>query len=600
MDGTDPALALVRGLHMAALLSSFGTLLFVEAIAPAAIRSRLTRHARIAAVLALVAGLGWIATQASVFAHGSGLLAALPVTMFETRFGRIVGMRLLLVAAIPFVGRRWGLVCAGLALSTHGLVGHAGAAEGNAAFGLLLAEALHLLAAGAWLGALLPLLLCLRTQTSHDSRLAAERFSPIGMAAVAVIAATALVQALGTIEDLPGLVGTAYGRTALVKIALFLAMLGFAMWNRLSLTDRLDSANPALARRLLFVSVAIETGCGLLVVLAAGLLASLVPALHQDADWPLAWRPSLEAMEDPDLRREVAWALLAIGAGLGAIAVCGFIRRWRLAASVVAILLAIWQAPSLALLTVPAYPTSFFRSPTGFAATSILRGRVVFAAHCAGCHGASGQGDGPAATGARIRPADLTAGHFWDHPDGELFWWVGNGMLGPDGAAVMPGFATVLSTEDRWAAIDFAKALNAGAAMRRGGSWTQPVPAPDLPIVCDGPQADRLGDLRGGFVLATMTDLPAGDAIVLRLDGTVPRGGCGSAFGAGKDAFAILAGLSPDALADVVFPIDPAGWLRAAHRGADWNDPAVLSAALRTLREQPISGSLGGIHVHGQ
>jgi len=113
-----------------------------------------------------------------------------------------------------------------------------------------------------------------------------------------------------------------------------------------------------------------------------------------------------------------------------------------------------------------------------------------------------------------------------------------------------------------------------------------------------------LGDLRGGFVLATTTDLPAGDAIVVRLDGTVPRGGCGSApgaaLGAGKEAFAILAGLSPDALAGVVFPIDPAGWLRAAHRGTDWNDPAVLNAALRTLREQPISGSLGGIHVHGQ
>jgi putative copper export protein/mono/diheme cytochrome c family protein len=601
MDGANPALALLRGLHAAALLSVFGTLLFAELVAPASIRGRLHRHARIGAIAAAVLGLGWFSVQASVFADGGDLASAMSATLFDTRFGHVMGGRLLLLAAIPFAGRRVGLLCAGLALSAQGMLGHAGAAGGNEALGLIVAEALHLLAAGAWLGALVPLLLCLRTQPPHEARLVAERFSPIGMAAVLTIAATALIQALALIGGLPGLIGTAYGRTAMVKLALFLAMLGFAVWNRLSLTDRLDAADPAPARRLLFVSVAVETGCGLAIVLTAGLLASLVPAMHRAPDWPFAWRPSLEAMQDPDLRREVALALLAIGAGLGAVAVSWFFRRWRPIALASAVLLAIWQAPSFGLLSVAAYPTSYLTSPTGFSAASILRGRTVYAAHCAACHGATGQGDGPAVAGSRIGSADLTANHLWDHLDGELFWWVGNGMPAPDGSQAMPGFAATLTAEDRWATIDFAKALNAGAAMNLSGSWTRPVPAPDLPIACDGPQADRLSDLRGGFVrVVTGGGAPSGAATVLRLDGIVPPGGCTAAFAGAREAFAILVGMPADGFE---FMIDPAGWLRGArapNQGPDWNDAAVLSAALRTLREQPISGALGGIHVHGQ
>ena len=602
MDGVNPTLALLRGLHAAALLSVFGTLVFAELIGPASMRVRLSHHARIGAIAALVSGLGWFVVQASVFADSWDLAAAVPATLLDTRFGHVLGTRLLLLAAIPFAGRRVGILCAGLALSAQGLLGHAGAADGNAALGLILAEALHLLAAGAWLGALAPLLLCLRVQPPHEARLAAERFSPIGMAAVLTIAATALAQSFATIGGLPGLIGTSYGRAASIKLVLFFAMVGFAVWNRLSLTDRLDSADPAFARRRLFFSVAVETGCGVLVVLTAGVLASLVPALHQDPVWPFAWRPSLELLADDDFRRDVALALLALGTGLGAVAIGFYVRRMRLAALAFAALLTVWQAPSLGLLSVEAYPTSYLTSPTGFAATSILRGRTVFAAHCAACHGASGQGDGPAAAGLRTKPADLTAGHLWDHLDGDLFWWVGNGMPNPEGGQAMPGFAAALGADDRWAAIDFAKALNAGAAMRLSGSWPHPVPAPDLPIVCDGPQADRLSDLRGSFVRVVKTGASIGEAIVLRLDGTVPPGGCGAAFGGATEAFAILAGVTPDALGGFEFLIDPAGWLRAAHgpnRGPDWSDPAVLSAALRTLCDRPISETLGGIHVHG-
>ncbi len=615
MTEANLPLALLRGLHLVALLSAFGTLVFAEMVAPPALRDRLMRHARVGSAAALVLGAAWFVVQATVFADSWDLITAVPATLLYTRFGRILGLRLLLIAALPVLpllrasGRRLAPIVAGIALATQGMIGHAGAADGNAAFGLIASEALHLLAAGAWLGALPPLLLCLHTLPPHEARLAAERFSPIGMAAVSVIAVTSLAQSVALIGDFPGLIGTAYGRAALVKLTLFLVMLAFAAWNRLSLTDRLDGLNPIRTARLLRFSVMTETGCGLLVILSAGLLASLVPGLHQAPVWPFAWRPSLASMNEPDLRGEVALALLVSGAALAGIALAWMFRQYRLPALMLGVALIAWQAPSLGLLSVEAYPTSYLTSPTGFGSASIARGQAVFAAHCAACHGATGQGDGSAAAGLRIKPADLTAGHLWDHLDGELFWWIGQGMRGPEGGLAMPAFAAVLPEEDRWAVIDYVHALNAGSALQLSGTWSHPIPAPDLPIACDGQAADRLTELRGRFIRIVTGPVatPTPDGVtILRLDRTggaaPPPNGCASATTGAWTAYAVVAGVQADALAGSEFLTDPAGWLRAARNpggGPDWNDPGTLSATLQSLRDQPISGAPGGIHVHG-
>ena len=601
-------LALLRGMHLVALLAAFGTLVFVELVAPQALRRRLIRHARLAALAALMVGAAWLAVQAAVFADSWDPGAAVAATLVFTRFGHVLGLRLILIVAAilftftPKLGRWIPPFLAGAALAMQGAMGHAGATGGNASLGLMAAEALHLLAAGAWFGSLLPLLLCLRALPPHEGRLAAEGFSPIGMTAVLLIAATAFAQSVASIGGFPALIGTDYGRAALVKLALFGLMLALAMWNRLSLTNRLDAADPTRTRRLLIVSVATEAVCGLLAILTAGLMGSLVPGVHEQPVWPFAWRPSLAALEDSDLRNEAARAVLALGVSVGIVAVSWLARRFRILALSAAIVLTIWQVPSLHLLLIAAYPTSYQTSPTGFSAASIRRGHTVFAANCASCHGAGGQGDGLAST-------NLTAGHLWDHRDGDLFWWIGHGIEAPDGRLAMPGFAGTLNEGDRWAAIDFVRSLNAGAAMQLSGAWTHPVPAPDLPIACPHEQADRLIELRGRFVRIVTTDLkavaPDGVAI-LRIDRSggkaPPDNGCASASADAWAAYAAIAGVSADALAGAEFIVDPQGWLRAAHTGDSgprWNDPAVLNVELRTLREQPITSALGGIHVHG-
>ena len=137
--------------------------------------------------------------------------------------------------------------------------------------------------------------------------------------------------------------------------------------------------------------------------------------------------------DEPDLRSEVIVALFALGAGV-VIAIGGLTwHRVRWPALALAVIIVALAIPHLDLLFVAAYPTSFFTSPTEFAATAIVHGGKLYAASCAGCHGSEGRGDGPVAKLRPVVPADLTAEHLWAHSDGELFWYISHGFEAPEG-----------------------------------------------------------------------------------------------------------------------------------------------------------------------
>jgi hypothetical protein len=123
--------------------------------------------------------------------------------------------------------------------------------------------------------------------------------------------------------------------------------------------------------------------------------------------------------------------MLAVGTAV-IIAVIGVVwRKVRWPALVVAMITLALAIPHLDLLFIEAFPTSFYTSPTGFAATAIVHGAKLFAANCVVCHGAEGRGDGPSAKSLPWPPADLTAEHFWAHTDGELFWYLSHGFDAP-------------------------------------------------------------------------------------------------------------------------------------------------------------------------
>jgi mono/diheme cytochrome c family protein len=421
------------------------------------------------------------------------------------------------------------------------------------------------------------------------------------------------VQIAEFMGGVPGLFGTDYGRIALVKLGLFAVLLTLAAINRLALTDRLAGTAPDAARHMR-VSVATEAVLGTLVVLTAGFLASHAPGTHEQPVWPFAWRPSLSAFYVPDLRNEVTLALLAVGAAV-IIAVIGVVwPKVRWPALVVAAITLALAVPHLDLLFVEAYPTSFFTSPTEFAATAIVHGAKLFAANCVVCHGAEGRGDGPSAKSLPLRPADLTAEHFWAHSDGELFWYISHGFAAPDGPLAMPGFETTLSSEGRWELIDYLRAHNAGESMRTTGKWAHPLPIPQFDIACANGRTLDLDDLRGRVLRivavsgdeSTVPEAPAGidiTTVVLphRLAAGTHLANCVASEPETWVAFSILSGVSGEALAGEQALVDQNAWLRAAWRPGEpgnWTNPQALAAVVRYIAAHPIAADAAGGHVH--
>ncbi len=86
---------------------------------------------------------------------------------------------------------------------------------------------------------------------------------------------------------------------------------------------------------------------------------------------------------------------------------------------------------------------------------SLARGRVIYDANCAQCHGPLGLGDGPDAAALQPPPANLQVHMAAGHPDDQLFAWISNGI---DGTA-MPAFANRLSENERWDVINYIRSF---------------------------------------------------------------------------------------------------------------------------------------------
>lgn len=142
-------------------------------------------------------------------------------------------------------------------------------------------EAMHLLAAGAWIGGLPPLLFSLSRVTQAQDRTIPllRRFSFVGRRAVAVI----LVGGVSTLAVLmaawkvsaDGLLLSDYGVVLIVKLALLAVMLGIAGLNRFVLMPGVEkgAAHPGLLRKTIFA----ECLLGALIIAAATALSRSPP-----------------------------------------------------------------------------------------------------------------------------------------------------------------------------------------------------------------------------------------------------------------------------------------------------------------------------------
>ncbi len=406
--------------------------------------------------------------------------------------------------------------------------------------------------------------------------------------------------------------GTGYGWMVLVKAVLLGALFAFAVANRYRFAPALLREDPARAKRVLVRSIGVQTAFGLAVVAAAAVLSSLPPAMHVQPNWPFPARLSLDAVsEDPDLRNEAIAAGVALACAAALLLLALLLRRrWRWLGPVAAAVIAWFAVPHLDLLFVPAYPTSFQRSPTGFAAAAIVQGAALYPGHCASCHGEEGHGDGVAARKLPVPPADLTAAHLWMHADGELFWWLSHGIEAPEGGMAMPGFDRTLTPEQRWDLIDYVRAHNAGLVVQAAGVWSPPLQAPGFQARCAGERTRTLADLHGGFVRLVIGTVPADPSpavttVLATADPTArPAPGlCIADDAALPAAYGIVSGLAPQDLAGAQVLIDGQGWLRAVQPGtpgAGWNDAPRLAATIRQLQADPVAKSERSDHARMQ
>jgi len=638
-------LMLARTVHFAAAAMFSGLTFFVLFIAEPvwpralgrlepALRTQFVRLGWTMLAVSVASGFAWLLLLTSRLT-GQRLLPAMSEgavwkVLTQTRFGQdwLVRAVLALLLAIfikrllPLRGwpsRRDGAIAVLLSavfMASLGWAGHGGANTGTPGLIQVAADALHLIAAGAWIGGLVPFALvmarALRTRGEAWKAIAANvtrRFSTFGVVVVTVLLLTGLSNTWFLVGGFPALLGTAYGQLLLLKIALVIAMVAVAAINRLVLVPRLQDA--AGAERVLGRmrrNGLIEIAFGVAIMAIVGALGTTPPAAHTQVQWPFPARLSAAALNDPATRTEALVLLAAMTAGTALILLGVLVRRVRwpmLAAGSILLLLAL---PWLGMFTVEAYPTSFYASPTGFSVQSIAAGEALFLQNCSSCHGLDGHGDGPAAKDLQPPPADLTAGHIYAHSDGDLFWWITHGI-----GDAMPAFGATLDPTGRWNLIDF---IHANADATRFGSaadagMRNAFLAPDFVVDCADGSSPLMGDMRGRILhlvfvgvhtVARVRTLEP-TAIVVRLDPTISVGGsfCSADDPDVAKVFALYAGSSVEELDGTEFIVDQLGSLRSSwHPGLvpDWTDPKVFAQVVETIRRTPSAPRAAPGHIH--
>jgi copper resistance protein D len=311
----DQALVAARAVHLASTAITAGVLMFPAVVAApvfrktpesgiaGAVARQNLRIAWIGLALIVLSGIAWLLLQTSAMS-GRPLGEALAdgvawIVLTQTQFGMVSiarGAILTLLAVSLLLPRTRSqplvapIVAAAL-LAAIAWTGHAAGTVGLIGPIHLAADALHLVAAGAWIGGLLPLLLLLgevrRRNDLNGASIALEaarRFSTLGMTTVGALLATGLVNSWILVGSLRGLVGTDYGRLVAVKVVLFAAMICIAAVNRMVLTPRLANPPGSLpqieALRRLQRNIGIEIAIGLSVFAVVAVLGVLHPAVH--------------------------------------------------------------------------------------------------------------------------------------------------------------------------------------------------------------------------------------------------------------------------------------------------------------------------------
>jgi copper resistance protein D len=303
-------LIIARTAHIGASILLAGTFTFeLVALGPAVqsrsddfceVQRRLFYLARWSLAMALLSALLWFWLEVANMS-GLPLSRAFSVTtwqtvLFKTNFGRVWQLRLGLIA-VAFVfsvstlarneARRRPLILVLWFLSVVLLVSLASISHAAAArlepLGLL-GDALHLCAAGAWIGGLAPLAIFLtRARASFTFGECAvpviKRFSTFSLCCVSVLAVSGISNSWLLVGSSHALFTTRYGWLLLFKLTLFGILVGFGVCNRFFIKTKLlnASSSPDMLVQLRR-NVICEVCLGLAVVIIVACLGVTPPA----------------------------------------------------------------------------------------------------------------------------------------------------------------------------------------------------------------------------------------------------------------------------------------------------------------------------------
>jgi len=264
------------------------------------LRSMLAGTAMLGALLS-VAGMVMMTSAMSGESDLAQLRPHLEMMLFETDVGRawiarvaallIAGLAVMLNQRAPGISLQIASIAGGIALASLAWSGHGAMDEGSRRYWHFAIDILHLLAAGAWLGALIAFALMARIKALHSAervRLLARclaRFEHVGAVIVVVITVTGAVNYLFIVGPrLDDILLSTYGVLLLIKVLLFAAMLVLAALNRFHLGPLLEQSlqqgQYRVAANALRRSVVVELAIAVLIVGSVAWLGTLSPEVE--------------------------------------------------------------------------------------------------------------------------------------------------------------------------------------------------------------------------------------------------------------------------------------------------------------------------------
>lgn len=105
-----------------------------------------------------------------------------------------------------------------------------------------------------------------------------------------------------------------------------------------------------------------------------------------------------------------------------------------------------WVAPAWA---------DTIHNPLKGSTTASAAGKLLYDKYCVVCHGAKGKGDGVAAPGLQVHPADHSSTAVQSQTDGAIYWKLTTGR------PPMASYKTTLTATQRWQLVDYIRTLAA-------------------------------------------------------------------------------------------------------------------------------------------